>query len=126
MDKSKKSQIESYLRAYNQFDLNGMLGPLAQDVIFQHYSQGTLTHHTEGLAAFRQQAEAAMDLFRSREQTAVEWSFDENVVTVHISYYAVLAADLPNGLQAGQVLRLKGQSVFHFTGNHITKIIDRS
>ena len=38
----------------------------------------------------------------------------------------VLAGDLPNGMKAGEVLRLKGRSVFGFQEGKIYRLTDTS
>ena len=45
---------------------------------------------------------------------------------VNIAYHAVLAIDLPNGMNAGDELNLTGKSIFKFDGDKIISITDIS
>lgn len=47
-------------------------------------------------------------------------------MTIDISYKAILAIDLPNGMQAGDTLELNGKSEFEFDNRKIKKISDYS
>ncbi len=118
--------IEQNVRAYNQFDVEGMLVNLHPDILFENISEDRVTLHLQGIQAFRKQAEAALTFFRTRQQEITNWHFDEHQVTVGIRYQAILAIDFPNGMKAGDSLALNGQSIFHFNGGKIIKIIDIS
>jgi hypothetical protein len=45
---------------------------------------------------------------------------------VALDYFAILAVDLPNGLQAGQSLDMKGSSIFSFKNKLVIALEDRS
>ena len=122
----QKEIIQHYIQAYNTFDVSGMIKDLDSSIIFENHSNGEVTHRTEGLESFRQQAEAAKDYFSSREQIPQNWVFEGATVTVEIQYRAILAVDLPNGLKAGENLQLKGTSIFTFHNDRIIKIQDKS
>ncbi|NJO02366.1 MAG: hypothetical protein HC880_12355 [Bacteroidia bacterium] len=47
-----------------------------------------------------------------------------NEVQVAIDYQAILAQDFPNGMKTGDILALKGQSIFTFLDNKIIPIRD--
>jgi ketosteroid isomerase-like protein len=122
----QKSIIESYVRAYNAFDLAGMTQHLHPDVTFENVSNGEVDLKTEGIDAFREQAERAKHLFAQREQRITDWTFDGDQVTIDIDYDGTLAIDLPNGLEAGDQLSMQGQSEFHFRDGQIILLRDRS
>ena len=103
-----------------------MLQHLAEEVIFENHAGDTVTLQTTGIEAFKEQAEAATSYFQTRQQTIEEWQIEDNQITVQISYEAILAIDLPNGLKAGETLRLTGQSIFSFQEGKIIKIVDKS
>ncbi len=126
MNKHQKQIIENYVSSYNNFDVNGMTADLSDGVVFENVSNGTVGLRTEGLEAFTQQAESAKQYFKVRKQTIESWTFDKSTVIIDISYKAILAIDLPNGMQAGDALELKGKSVFEFDVSNIKKITDYS
>lgn len=47
-------------------------------------------------------------------------------IVIGIDYEGVLAADLPNGMKAGEILRLNGKSEFTFRDEKIYRITDIS
>ncbi len=126
MQKQHQRSVEQYIRAYNQFDIEGMLALLHPDIVFQNISEGEVSLETKGIAAFRKQAEEAQTFFSEREQTVTSWSFRQDTVIVGIRYRAVLAKDLPNGLRHGDPLQLDGVSEFVFEGDKIIRLTDRS
>ena len=75
---------------------------------------------------FREIAMQSKALFLSRQQKTTNFKFVGNIATVDIYYEAVLAVDLPNGMKAGKVLRLNGQSEFEFKDGKIYRITDFS
>ncbi|MEM9671939.1 MAG: nuclear transport factor 2 family protein [Bacteroidota bacterium] len=121
-----KKIIRGYVAAYNNFDVPGMIRHLSDDIVFQNVSGGEVTLELTGKDAFREQAEQASKLFKSRKQTIDDIQILDNVAEVLINYEGVLAQDLPNGLKAGDLLRLQGKSVFTFLKNKIVKLRDES
>ena len=118
--------IEDYIRAYNNFDVEGMCQNLSKAIVFENISGGEVGMHIEGIENFKQQADEATAYFSDRHQNIESWSFNHNTVTVEISYEAILAIDLPNGLKKGDVLTLKGTSEFTFEDNKIVLLKDIS
>ncbi|MGD1894110.1 MAG: nuclear transport factor 2 family protein [Cyclobacteriaceae bacterium] len=121
-----KKIIRGYVAAYNNFDVPGMIRHLSDDIVFQNVSGGEVTLELTGKDAFREQAEQASKLFKSRKQTIDDIQILDNVAEVLINYEGALAQDLPNGLKAGDLLRLQGKSVFTFLKNKIVKLRDES
>lgn len=126
MKEEQKTVIEEYVKSYNHFDIGGMIKNLADDVVFENVSNGKVDLRTEGLEAFKKQAESAKQYFVQRKQTIESWEFNNIKVSIDINYEAVLATDLPNGLKAGDTLKLKGKSEFEFENGQIKKITDKS
>lgn len=124
--KARETIITNYIAGYNSFDINKMLADVSHNVVFENISQGETTMRLEGLGAFRQQAEQAKALFTQREQCITSFDHDNNATEIGISYKATLAMDLPNGMKKGDVLELKGKSVFRFADHKITAITDIS
>ncbi|TMP26020.1 hypothetical protein CWB99_19885 [Pseudoalteromonas rubra] len=118
--------IEAYIHAYNTFDISAMLALLDDQVVFENEANGEITTRTQGKAAFEQLAVKSAALFETRQQTITELALGEYAVTAYIQYQATLAADLPNGLSAGDTLELKGETQFRFHNNKITYIKDVS
>jgi hypothetical protein len=126
MKEQQKKIIENYVSCYNNFDIEGMIADLDENVVFENITNGELDLRTEGLIEFKKQAESAKQYFRQRKQTIDNWEFDESSVSIDITYEAILNVDLPNGLKSGESLNLKGKSKFKFEEGRIVKITDES
>ncbi|NVJ87436.1 MAG: nuclear transport factor 2 family protein [Algoriphagus sp.] len=121
----REKLIDRYITAYNNLELNGMVEVLHKDVVFENYTDGKLTTSTQGIDAFKKQAEQAIKLFESRNQSPEKWIHQTRFTEVHLDYQAVLAEDLPEkGLRKGDELKLKGKSKFEFKDGLISKIED--
>ncbi|TGE21649.1 nuclear transport factor 2 family protein [Hymenobacter aquaticus] len=121
-----KHLVESYIEAYNGFDVAGMLRPLHEDVVFRNITNGAVDLTLTGKDSFRRQAEQALQYFSQREQRVTDWQISADKVEVRLDYSAVAAMDFPNGLKAGDPLRMQGQSVFGLRGGQIISITDIS
>ncbi|GAB7086927.1 nuclear transport factor 2 family protein [Marinifilum fragile] len=124
--KNLQKVIENYIQAYNQFDIEGMLTDLHEDVVFENISEGILTLRTEGIDEFHTQAEKAMNCFSQREQIIRNWDIQLDKVVIDIDYKATLATDLPSGMKQGDILEISGQSEFVFEEDKIIRIVDRA
>lgn len=121
-----KQLVETYIEAYNRFDVAGMLAPLHEDVVFRNISNGEVNLTTTGKAAFRQQAEQATRYFSERQQRVTDWRVSGPQVEIAIDYSAVAAIEFPNGLKPGDALQLQGRSVFEIEDGRIISIEDIS
>lgn len=126
MNKDVKELIRKYTEAYNSFDIEGMLSLLHEDIEFRNISGGVTNAETKGIQEFRQIAEQSKRMFSSRQQTVKDLKVSDDIVEAGIDYEAVLAVDLPNGLKAGDALKLTGKSVFRVKENKISVIEDYS
>lgn len=126
MEELQKQIVENYIRAYNSFDIDGMTQNLDENIVFENISNGKVDLRTEGLKAFKKQAESAKQYFNQRKQTIESWEFKDSVVIININYKAILAIDLPNGLKSGDALTLNGKSEFEFVDGKIKRISDKS
>lgn len=126
MEESQKQIIESYVNAYNNFDIDGMTQNLDENIVFENISSGKVDLRTEGLDDFKRQAESAKQYFKQRKQIIESWELSDSIVVINIDYKAILTIDLPNGLKSGDTLTLKGKSEFEFVDGKIKRISDKS
>lgn len=96
------------------------------DVEFKNISAGVVNAGTNGVAELRVLAKQSLALFSERHQKIEAFSLQGLVAVATITFRAVVAADLPNGLKKGQVLNLSGRSEFEFQDGLISKITDIS
>lgn len=125
-ESTKRQLIEDYIRAYNSFDVDGMMACLHHEISFENISQGVVTASANGAGEFRQIAEKGADIFQSRCQTIITLRIDDDSAVAEIDYRGVLAIDIPNGPSAGQEIRLQGRSAFTFREGKITRIVDEA
>ena len=125
-DTEKRALIDRYIAAYNAFDVAGMMATVHPAIEFENVSGGVVTASASGADAFRRMAEDATALFVSRRQTVTAFDPSGAGASVEVDYEGVLAADLPNGIAAGDTLRLTGRSEFEFADGRIVRIRDLS
>ncbi|SEF72909.1 nuclear transport factor 2 family protein [Paenibacillus sp. UNC499MF] len=118
--------VEKYVKAYNAFDIEGMLLLMQEEIVFRNISNGVVNAETKGKEAFRELAGQSKKLFSQRCQTITDINFRGDRLEVQIDYEGTLAADLPNGLKAGEKIALKGKSVFEMEDGKLLLIEDYS
>lgn len=118
--------IRHYIEAYNAFDIEGMLRVLHPDVIFRNIVGNEVSVETKGLQPFRALAEKAAALFSTRYQTILELREINGGIEADIDYTGVLASDLPDGVKAGDTIRLQGRSTFMIRDGKLSLIEDYS
>ena len=101
-----------------------MMAVIHPHIEFKNVSGGEVNATASGESEFRLMAEQSSDLFKSRKQTMKEFTFCDDQVVIEISYEGVRASDLPNGMKAGETLRLTGRSEFSFCDGKISCITD--
>jgi ketosteroid isomerase-like protein len=125
-DQEKRALIDRYLDAYNSFDVEAMMSTVHPDVEFENVAGGVTNASASGADGFRQLAEQAAKLFASRRQTVTAFDPSGAGASVGVDYEGVLASDLPNGMRAGETVRLVGRSEFEFADGLISRIRDVS
>ncbi len=126
VDIEKRILVEQFIDAYNRFDVDGMLALLAPDVSFENVADGQVTATTSGIEEFRQLAEQSKALFSERKQIITALNFQPASVVASIAWRGVFAIDVPNGPAPGTAIELEGESEFEFSGERISRIVDRS
>lgn len=121
-----KEIIDNYVKAYNSFDVPGMIKLLNKDILFRNVSNGEINMETSGIQEFRKLAEKSAEIFSSRRQTIIECSAIDDKIEVIIDYEGILAVDLPNGFKTGDKMQLKGKSIFRIEDGKIGLIEDYS
>lgn len=123
---NREQIISNYIKAYNSFNIENMLTDLDESIKFVNVSNGEINVTLSGLTEFKQQAEQAVSFFSSRQQTINSYKHADSQTEIEITYHAILAIDLPQGLKKGDELKLQGKSIFEFSGDKIISITDIS
>jgi ketosteroid isomerase-like protein len=122
----QRGVVDRYLAAYNAFDIDAMMATIHPDIEFRNVSGSVVNATASGEGEFRQLAEQTKGLFSSRNQTLRSFASGGGIAMIEVTYEAVLAADLPNGMKAGETLRLEGRSEFVFRDGKICQLTDYS
>ena len=125
-EKQIKIVIDRYIKAYNEFDIDGMLKNIHPDVEFKNIAGGEINVHIQGSKDFKKQAKDSTRLLKKREMLITEQNIKGNVVENKIDFKAVLNIDIPDGPKAGELVKFKGESRFKFKGDRIISIEDIS
>lgn len=96
------------------------------EIVFKNISGDAVNLSLTGKKAFQEQAVQAKHYFLERTQTITSIMHKNNEAEVEVDYTAVLATDLPGGLKKGEMLELKGRSIFTFSGSRIIALTDIS
>ncbi|MFH1137633.1 MAG: nuclear transport factor 2 family protein [Pseudomonadota bacterium] len=126
IEDEKRGLVERFLAAYNAFDLDGMMALTHPDIEFRNISGGKVTAAALGAEEFRRLAEQSLGLFASRRQSILTYRGKDEQAFLEIAFEAVPARDLPNGMKAGETIRLNGVSEFTFRDGKILRLVDIS
>ncbi|MGG3280028.1 nuclear transport factor 2 family protein [Paenibacillus solani] len=118
--------IRNYIDAYNTFDVDGMIKLLDEEVEFLNISKGIVDTETKGIDQFRELAKQSLKIFTQRRQTITQIITHDDRTEIEVDYEGTLATDLPNGLKAGETIKLKGKSIFRMKNNKLIMIEDYS
>lgn len=124
--KQRENIILNYIKAYNEFDIDGMVADFDGSIRFENISNGKNNMTLFGLTSFKAQAEEAKNIFSARQQTVKSFHHSGDQTEIEIDYEATLAVDFPNGLKKGQRLKLLGKSIFKFSDGKIVELTDVS
>jgi hypothetical protein len=123
-EKVMKKIVDQYFKAYNEFDLEGMMKNIHRDVVFKNYAGGEVNLELNGKLAFKNQIEQAFALFKNREMKIVEQKFGDDIVENKIDFKGVLAMDISDELKKYDLIKLQSNSIFKFKNGKIISIED--
>ncbi len=118
--------IQAYINAYNAKDIPALLALLDDQIFFENISNSSGITQTTSRQAFEQLALQSADYVAERKQVVRFMVVSATAAAVEIDYSATLATDLPNGLKAGDTIRLRGVSIFEMKNKKFTRISDYS
>ncbi len=118
--------IARYVACYNARDITGMLACVTDDVIFENISNTGQSMRLDGKEMMRQVAELSGNAFSYRRQRLVTVVTGLGKAAAEIEFEGKAAVDLPNGVKAGDTVRVRGASFFEFRGGLLSRIADYS
>lgn len=118
--------INRYIKCYNERDIDGMLDCVTEDVIFENISNTGQSMRLEGREPMGQVAELSGNAFSYRRQRMINLVIGAGKAAAEIEFEGKAAVDLPNGVKAGETVKIRGASFFEFKGRLLSRIADYS
>ena len=118
--------IARYIASYNARDIDGMIGCVTDDVVFENISNTGQSMRLDGKDMMRQVADLSGTAFSYRRQRLVNVVTGAGKAAAEIEFEGKAAVDLPNGVRAGETVKIRGASFFEFRGNLLCRIADYS
>jgi len=118
--------INRYIQSYNDRDIEGMLDCVTEDVIFENISNASQSMRLEGREQMGEVARLSGNAFSYRRQRMINLIIGEGKASAEIEFEGKAAVDLPNGVRAGETVKIRGASFFEFRGRLLSRIADYS
>lgn len=118
--------IARYIASYNARDIDGMITCVTDDVVFENISNTGQSMRLDGKEMMAQVAELSGNAFSYRRQRIVNVVTGAGKAAAEIEFEGKAAVDLPNGVKAGETVKVRGASFFEFRGNLLCRIADYS
>ncbi len=118
--------INRYIQSYNDRDIEGMLDCVTEDVIFENISNASQSMRLEGREQMGEVARLSGNAFSYRRQRLINLIIGEGKASAEIEFEGKAAVDLPNGVRAGETVKIRGASFFEFRGRLLSRIADYS
>lgn len=118
--------IRRYIANYNDRDIDAMLACVTDDVVFENISNAGQSMRLDGKVMMRQVAEVSGNAFSYRRQRLINLVTGGGKAAAEIEFEGRAAVDLPNGIKAGETVKVRGASFFEFRGPLLCRIADYS
>ncbi len=118
--------INRYIQSYNDRDIEGMLDCVTEDVVFENISNASQSMRLEGRDQMGEVARLSGNAFSYRRQRLINLIIGEGKASAEIEFEGKAAVDLPNGVKAGETVKIRGASFFEFRGRLLSRIADYS
>lgn len=118
--------INRYIQSYNDRDIEGMLDCVTEDVVFENISNASQSMRLEGREQMGDVARLSGNAFSYRRQRLISLVVGAGKAAAEIEFEGKAAVDLPNGIKAGETVKIRGASFFEFRGRLLSRIADYS
>lgn len=118
--------IARYIACYNDRDIDGMIDCVTDDVVFENISNTGQSMRLDGKENMREVAVLSGNAFSYRRQRVINLVAGAGKAAAEIEFEGKAAVDLPNGLSAGDTVKVRGASFFEFRGSLLSRIADYS
>lgn len=118
--------INHYIKCYNARDIEGMLGCVTEDVVFENISNTGQSMRFEGRQAMGEIARLSGNAFSYRRQKITRLVENGNFAAAEVAFEAKAAVDLPTGAKAGDMIHMRSASFFELRDGLLCRIADYS
>lgn len=118
--------ITRYIECYNARNIEGMLECVTDDVVFENVSNTGGSMRLDGRDAMGNVAELSGNAFSYRRQKIVNFVDGGDKAAAEIEFEGKAAVDLPNGVKAGETIKLRGATFFEIRAGLLSRIADYS
>ena len=118
--------VSRYITCYNDRDIDGMLECVTEDVVFENVSNTGQSMRFEGREAMGEVAPLSGNAFSYRRQAVQSFLEMGDRAAAEITFEGKAAVDLPNGVKAGETIKVRGASFFEFRDQLMSRIADYS
>lgn len=115
--------INSYIKAYKEFDTKALCELLDDRVEFTNIYQGEVVESAKGLVEFAIIDEQSKAMFAHREIVINNINLSSNGADLDVNFKITLGVGTPEGLKAGDELKFKANINFIFANNKILKVL---
>lgn len=119
-----KKFVDQYFKAYNEFNEDGMIENIHEDMEFKNIVNGEVNFQLKGKDAFKTQIKQAFALFKNREMKIVDQKFGDDTVENDVHFKGVLAVDVSHELKKYDLIKVQSKSIFKFKNGKIISIED--
>ncbi|MGZ7069681.1 MAG: nuclear transport factor 2 family protein [Methanobacterium sp.] len=123
-EKLMKKIVDQYYKSYNEFNIDGMIKNIHEDMVFKNIVNGEVNFELKGKDTFKKQIEEAFALFKNRKMKIVEQKFGDDIVENKIDFKGVLAVDIPDQFKKYDLIKVQSKVIFKFKNGKIISIED--
>lgn len=114
--------VLQYFSFYNNFDTEGMISILHEDIGYKRMTKGKLVESKFGILEFKEMEYQSSKLYKSREKIIDKIKFVDDWIVVHANSSFIFTDDLADKSLRGKLVSIKVQLVFHFKDDKIVLI----
>ena len=125
-DSAEKKIVKDFIKHYNAFQIDKMMDLFTDDCIFENVTNSSETVKCIGKKELKDFASTSGIIFKERKQTPINWIIEKDKIAVETDFEGTLALDLPDGNKTGDVIKLRGVSIYELENQKIKRLVDFS
>src|SRR5262249_41282958 len=118
--------VKHYVDCYNDNNVEGMLACCADDIVFETVTNPGGAMRLTGKNEMREVIEATTRAFRERRHEVISMIVDGQRVAAETMFSGVAATELGQSVRAGELVSIRGATIFELRDNRLARICDYS